>query len=224
MRNRCVTVGWNPVLVAVPMMLLGTIAPPAMAQTERCRGQIVNNQCVRVRATFFEEERRLRFGFTNFLDAALDGAGNAINTNIRNPEVFIPAPTVSTDPPLPGVLVVESRDRNDPNFLVSNFTADTVGTVRITRVSPDSSAQTGNIDLQLVSINGQTFDVVNGRYRASGAANGDRFSGVIEVTDPTNPTRAIFIQVPPTTSADASNNSQRLSGRATVSVGRPVDR
>ncbi|MBD1847235.1 hypothetical protein H6F89_28295 [Cyanobacteria bacterium FACHB-63] len=220
MRNRWITVSCNLGWVA----LIGTIAPQVMAQSTPCRGQLVNNQCVPLRSTFFEEERRLRFGFTNFLDAALDGAGNAINTNVRNPETFATVLEASRGGPLPGTLVVGSRDRNDPNFLASTFTADSVGTVTITRVSPDSNEQTGNVDLQLRSINGQSLDIVNGRYRASGAANNDRVSGVIEVTDPTNPERAVFIQLPPNTSPNASDNNQTISGRATVSVGRPVDR
>lgn len=220
---------WITVCQGISLILLGAIAPHALAQSapanaspQPCRGRLVNNQCLPLRSTFFEEERRLRFGFTDFLDAALDGAGNALNTNIRNPDAFVldNLPLSGATPlRLLGTLTVQSRNEDDPTFLQSTFNANGQDIVNIANVRPNSNPQTGTLDLTL---NGTPL--LNAPYRASATEKNDRYSGLVEVTDPRNPAQVILIEVLPTSFPGASNTSQPVSGSARLSIGRPVDR
>jgi hypothetical protein len=214
-----------------------TAAPlplPVTTTTQTCRRRLVRGQCLRLRATFFEEERRLRYGFTDFLEAALDGASNSINSSIRNPNFLNLDPSVEANPDeLRGSLTLESRDPNDDNFLVGNFNPPGAGALNITNVTRDSGRpQTGQVSIngtiQVQNPDGSTrpitVNIVNGRYRASGSQRGDLFSGTIEITDPNNPNQVVLIQVPRTDLNGVEDDSTLITRPANLSIGRPVDR
>jgi len=213
------------------------LPPPAVTTTtQNCRRRLVRGQCLRLRATFFEEERRLRYGFTDFLEAALDGASNSINSSIRNPDFFNIDPSVEANPDeLPGNLTLESRDPNDDTFLEGNFALPGSGAeaLAITNVTRDQdSPQTGRISINGTiqvqnpdgSVSPVNVNITNGRYRASGSQRGDLFSGTIEITDPNNPNQTVLIQVPRTDLNGVRDDSDRITRPANLSIGRPVDR
>ncbi len=213
------------------------LPPPAVTTTtQNCRRRLVRGQCLRLRATFFEEERRLRYGFTDFLEAALDGASNSINSSIRNPDFFNIDPSVEANPEeLQGDLTLQSRDPDDDTFLEGGFALPGDGTesLVITDVTRDQdSPQTGRISIrgiiQVPNPDGTTspvnVNITNGQYRASGSQRGDLFSGTIEITDPNNPNQTVLIQVPRTDLNGVEDDSDSITRPANLSIGRPVDR
>ncbi len=199
------------------------LPPPAVtATTQRCRRRLVRGQCLRLRATFFEEERRLRYGFTDFPEAALDGASNSINSRF-DPDTLNTDPVISANPDqLPGTLTIVNRNSNSANFLQGTFVAANRQRVRINQANPDDgNPQTGDVTLTVNGIPGFT----NGRYRAGYSQRGDRATGSIEITNVNNPNQVLMIQIPETDiPANQRSFNSRLRRPATLSIGRPVDR
>lgn len=199
------------------------LPPPAVTSTtQRCRRRLVRGQCLRLRATFFEEERRLRYGFTDFLEAALDGASNSINSRF-DPDTLNTDPIISANPDeLPGTLTIVNRNSNRANFLQGDFSTTEGERVSIQQANPDdNNPQTGDVTLTVNGIPGFT----NGRYRAGYSQRGDRATGSIEITNVNNRNQVLLIQIPETNiPADQRSFNDRLSTPATLSIGRPVDR
>jgi|GEM_PF-3212957 len=195
--------------------------------TVRCRRRIVGNQCLRLRATFFEEERRLRqFRDVDFLEAALDGAGNTINSTIRDPDI-INSQTVTDASPdnLPIEATVTNRNPDSSGFLrgstFENEDADT--SLELINVQRDSNnPQRGRATIQ-GTVRGRTIDIRNGSYRASGSQNGDIVGGVVVVTDPNNPRQELQIVIPPTR-VGTTDDEQPITAPGRLSIGRGVDR
>ncbi|MDJ0799243.1 MAG: hypothetical protein QNJ51_20905 [Calothrix sp. MO_167.B12] len=184
----------------------------------------------RLRTSFFEEERKLKFGFGNFLESALDGAQNAFadpakisgfNSNaIRNLLGLAN-----------GTITIESRDEDDANFLNTTFTGQgQSGNLTFTNVSPGSEPRVGTLTVNgAVNFNGQTvqFDNVRAQYNAGFSNKGDNLSGVILVTDPNNPEKSLFLQLPVTQIDGFANrdDSEPVTVTGTnLSIGLPTDR
>jgi hypothetical protein len=228
----------NPTGTAAPTATPPVLVPPPAVTTPArpCRRRLVRGQCLRLRATFFEQDRRLRYGFTDFLEAALDGAGNTINSSIRNPGFDTNAIVAPTPDQLPGQLTINNTNSDSSDFLRGAFTANgQVGSgLTITNVNRDSgSPQTGDISISgSVTVQNpdgttrvQTINIQNGRYRAGVSSRGNLFRGTIEITDPNNRDQTILIDVPQTRITDAEADQDRVINRpATLSIGRPVDR
>jgi hypothetical protein len=216
--------GYDLTAQAQPAPSAPTVAPvppPVLPTTQRCRRRLVRGQCLRLRATFFEEERRLRYGFIDFLEAALDGASNSINSRF-DPNTLNTDPIIATElDQLPGTLTIDSRDSNRDGFLEGNFSVGNDPRVVIIEVNPDRrSPQTGDITYTL---GGSTE--LNGRYRAGYSQRGNRATGRIEITSDDDPDRVLLIQIPETEiPEDQRSFGNQLSRPATLSIGRPVDR
>jgi hypothetical protein len=182
----------------------------------------------RIPSSFFEQERKLRrFGFGDFLDAALNGADNAFATSAdpiavttRFPNSGFTLEPIYPSQVLEGIVVVGNRDSNSPLFLTGTGFISTTNNVSLSNVVPGVAFQNGTAT---VTYNGQTFV---GRYSASGIESGDTFSGSILLINIQNPSQSILLQVSPTTIQGLENipDSAPISAPGTISVGRPIDR
>jgi hypothetical protein len=181
----------------------------------------------RLRVPFFEDERKLRFGFGDFLQSALDGVDNFYGADAIN--------NLSNDPlsnPLAqninGTLTVQSRDENDSNFLTTTFNAPGVSLI-FTDPSYGSDPRIGSITVNgsITLSNGTTLSFNDVRsYNGSFSAKSDQVSGAIQLVDPSNPGTTILIQLPVTSIENIGDvdDSDPLSRPATLSIGLPTDR
>lgn len=183
----------------------------------------------RLRATFFEEERRLRrFGFGDFLRSALDSEQNAFAdpAKISNFAASNSNPLYERPGDIQGTLSVASTNEDNPNYLVTNFNSE-FGNLTFTNVQQNSSFQTGTLTVNgTVLANGRNITFANTRanYSAGASNKDDNVSAVILVTDPNDPTRSIFIQLPPTNIAGFDDLESIPPTPAGLSIGIPTDR
>lgn len=175
----------------------------------------------RPRTAFFEEERRPRFGFGDFLNSALDGADNAFaGDSVQNSSIELtPVPRIES---ISGILSVGIND-NRPNFLIGNFSATDGTSLSFTNVKSGSNPQRGSLTVNgTILINGVLTPVSGFReYSASGNENQGSVSATVQLFDPNNPSQAIFIQVP---AARNSGDRNTVTAPANLSIGRPIDR
>ncbi|WP_341735551.1 hypothetical protein [Microcoleus sp. CAWBG640] len=177
----------------------------------------------RPRTAFFEEERRPRFGFGDFLNSALDGADNAFSgDSVQNSPITLEPLSGVFTTGINGTLTVGIND-NRSDFLQGNFSATDGTNLQFSNVISGSSPQRGTLNVNgTILINGVPNPVIGVReYSASGNENNGFVSATVQLVDPNNPSQAIFIQVP------ASRNSgdrNTVRGPANLSIGRPIDR
>jgi hypothetical protein len=181
---------------------------------------------------FFEQERRPRFGFGDFLDSAINGADNALSSDpvqntpsVRLQPLSRTADSPSLENPSRGILEIGiNSDRSD--FLQGTFISNNgSASLTFTDTQQSSTPQRGNLTMQngsFVIINGVRTPI-SGRFQYNGSGNdkNDIFSGTVQLIDPNNPNQAIFIQVTPTPN---QGNDDRAKGPANLSIGRPIDR
>ncbi|EDX77838.1 hypothetical protein MC7420_3162 [Coleofasciculus chthonoplastes PCC 7420] len=184
----------------------------------------------RMRPTFFEQERKPRFGFGDFLRSALDGEQNVFPDPAKVSGFTSDALSVPLVTDIPGTLTVFSRDEDSENFLNTDFSSPSAGTLMLTNTNQSSDPGLGTLTVtgSITLNNGQTlnFNNVPADYNAGFSSKGDRVSGVLLVTDPNNPNNSILIQLPVTNIdgfADSDDN-EPLSAPASLSIGLPTDR
>lgn len=182
----------------------------------------------RLRNSFFEQERKL-FGLGDFLDSALDGVQNvfgADNQTNLSEETSLDALSSIEQSGLEAILTVSDFNDNDRgDFLNTTLVGDGVN-LSFSNSQPNSDERTGTI-----VVNGNVgelqFNGIRVNYNAGFSSKNDDVSGVIQLTDPNNPGRAIFIQLPRTGVegvGDLNSDNDRVSGRARLSIGLPSDR
>lgn len=203
-----------------------TFAASSLAQTATPDNAVQAKP--RLRATFFEEERRLRrFGFGDFLRSALDGEQNAFADPAKisgfersfNPLYARPG-NVS------GTLSVASTDEDDSNFLSTTFNS-AFGSLQFSSVQQDSDFRTGTLTVNgTINANGRNVTFVNtpATYNAGISNKDDSVSAVILIADPANPTQSLYIQLPPTNIAGYEGSDSIPPTPASLSVGYPSDR
>jgi hypothetical protein len=175
----------------------------------------------RLRATFFEEERRLKFGEGLFLQSALDGAQNAFPdpAKIGN----FNSDLIRNGQEIPGTVVIQSRRSKDFNYLWTDFTPLDPGdpSFQFREIIPSSSTETRG----RVTVIGDPSFV--GNYNAGYSSEGDKFSTTILVTDPNNPSQSILIEVSPVNLdgfSDLKDRDPTPAARARLTTGLPTDR
>lgn len=177
----------------------------------------------RPKPAFFEEERRLRFGFGDFLNSALDGVDNSFSGDAvqKSPITLEPLSGVFTTG-IDGTLTVGIND-NRPDFLQGNFSATDGTNLQFSNVISGSSPQRGTLNVNgTILINGIPNPVIGVReYSASGNENNGFVGATVQLVDPNNPSQAILIQVPASRNSGDRNTAR---GRANLSIGRPIDR
>ena len=184
----------------------------------------------RLRATFFEEERRLgRFGFGDFLRSALDSEQNAFAdpAKISGFEQSF-NPLYARPGNISGTLSVESTNEDNPNFLRTNFNSDrNFGSLQFSSVQQNSDFRTGNLTVNgTITANGQTINFVNApaTYNAGISSKDNNVSAVILIADPNNPTQSLYIQLPPTNITGYAGSDSIPPTPASLSIGFPSDR
>lgn len=187
----------------------------------------------RLKPSFFEEERRPRFGFGDFLDSALNGLENAFGADdttqvIQN--VGFDAISVPALEGIPGILTVSDfKDNNIGVFLNTTLIGEGVN-LTFTNSQPNSDQRTGTI-----TVNGTvntatgtlTFNNEVRQYNAGFSNKGNDVSAVLLIVDPNNPNNSLFIQLPRTTVAganDLNDDDDVVSGPASLTIGLPSDR
>jgi hypothetical protein len=182
----------------------------------------------RIKNPFFEQERKLRFGYGDFLESALDGADNFFAadsiTNLSN--VNLNAQPIPGAQNIPGVLTVGSRDQDDPNFLTTTYVAPGVN-LTFSNPSYGSDPRIGTLTVNgAIRVGDQSliFNNLRANYSGSFSFNNNRVSGAVQVVDPSNPGNSIFIQLPPTIIPDVDNDNTPISAGAGFSTGLPTDR
>jgi hypothetical protein len=176
----------------------------------------------RPRTAFFEEERRPRFGFGDFLNSALDGADNAFAGDAvqQSPIQLTPVPPIESTN---GILSVGIND-NRSDFLQGSFTATDGTNLNFTDVKSGSNPQRGSLTVNgTIFVNGVPTPVNGFReYNASGNEKNGSVSATVQLFDPNNPSQAIFIQVP--AARNSGENRDTVRAPANLSIGRPIDR
>jgi hypothetical protein len=226
-------------LLLLPLLCLGGgVLNPATAQDPQ--DEKARAAARRMRPTFFEQERRPRFGFGDFLGSALDGAQNAFADPVKIAvrqypgefnQNFLRNPRFQD---IDGVLTVVNPDTDSDNFLDgTNFAttlSDGMTEARITfsNVNPNANFQTGNLTVTVSGVvNGQPVNFSSrGQYRAGYSRNGSFGAAVLSVTDPDNPENTILIQVPPQfiEGIENADENQTFSANGVLSIGVPTDR
>jgi len=177
----------------------------------------------RPRTAFFEEERRPRFGFGDFLNSALDGADNAFagDSVQQSPIELTPVPT--TIKSTSGILSVGINENRSDTFLIGRFTATDGSNLNFSDVKSGSNPQRGTLKVDgTIFVNGVPTPVSGVReYSASGNEKNGSVSATVQLFDPNNPLQAIFIQVP---AARNSGDRNTVTAPANLSIGRPIDR
>lgn len=187
----------------------------------------------RIKPSFFEEERRARFGFGDFLESALDGRQNAFGSDdttsiIQN--IAFDAISIPVLQGLSGTITVSDFEDNDiGTFLNTTFVGENVN-LQFTNSVPNSDERTGSITVNgTVTTNGRTFIFENQvrEYNAGFSNKGDDVSAVFLIVDPNDPDTAIFIQLPRTGvegADDLNDDDDVVSGPANLTIGLPTDR
>ncbi|WP_009631664.1 hypothetical protein [Synechocystis sp. PCC 7509] len=184
----------------------------------------------RLRATFFEEERRLRqFGFGDFLRSALDGEQNSFADPAKISGFEANANSLYATPGnVAGTIAVRSTNEDSPNFLFTTFNSDrNFGSLQFSSVQQNSDFRTGTLTVNgTITANGQTVNFVNTRatYNAGISNKNDTVSTVILISDPNNPTQSLYIQLPPTNIAGYQRSDRIPPTPASLSIGFPSDR
>ncbi|MEB3125949.1 MAG: hypothetical protein VKL00_10060 [Synechococcales bacterium] len=182
-----------------------------------------NAQPRRPRTTFFEQERRPRFGFGDFLESALDGSQNVFADTAKVSNYRLDPLSDITVGPISGTFTVTNRNQDSANFLVSNFTnPGTATNITFSNIQTGSTPQLGTLTIN-GTINGQPVSGTR-NYNAGFSQRGDTVSGVILVTDPANPSNSVFINLPPQLVPGAGDTSQPISSPASLTFGLPTDR
>lgn len=183
----------------------------------------------RPKPPFFEESRKARFGFGDFVQSALDGVQNYFSADLitnLSPQFSLNPLSDPLGSNLSGILTVQSRNKRDANYLTTTFIGPGVN---LTLSSPNQSAdpRIGTINVNgTVTVNGRTitFNNVRRDYSGSFATRNNDVSGAILVVDPQDPNTSIFIQLPLTNIPNVKNDRQPISGQAQFSIGLPSDR
>jgi hypothetical protein len=187
----------------------------------------------RIKPSFFEEERRQKFGFGDFLDSALNGVENtfgADDTTSLIQNIAFDTISIPVLQGVPGTLTVSDFKDNDNGFLNTTFTGEGV-TLTFTNSQPNSDQRTGTIEVDTLngSLPGLDRPFKNEvlQYNAGFSNKGNDISAVFLIVDPNDPNRSIFIQLPRTTvegADDLNDDDDVVSGRASLSIGLPSDR
>jgi hypothetical protein len=215
----------------------GAIAP---AQSSELSEQIIAQETEtpsaprrRIKPSFFEEERRPKFGFGDFLDSALNGVENAFGADDTTQiiqGVGFNAVSVPVLQGISGILTVSDfEDNNIGTFLNTTLTGEGVN-LSFTNSQPNSDQRTGTITVNGTVSSGSgtlTFNNEVRQYNAGFSNKGNDVSAVFLIVDPNNPNNSIFIQLPRTAvegANDLNDDDDVVSGRASLSIGLPSDR
>ncbi|NES19772.1 MAG: hypothetical protein F6K41_12795 [Symploca sp. SIO3E6] len=212
-----VCLGLNPILLGVANAQDTSEAEPAETEPESSPRRL---------ESFFEQERRPRFGAGDFLDSAINGIENffpdpAKVSGFRSDPLSNPLATI------PGIITVQSRDDNSPNFLNTDFDGGDLANLELTNAQPSSNLRLGTLTVNgnVTLNNGQTLQLNNvpATYNAGFSSRENTISGVLQVIDPNNPGNTILIQLPSTRVPNADAN-QPISSPGSLSIGLPTDR
>lgn len=187
----------------------------------------------RIKPSFFEEERRPKFGFGDFLDSALNGVENAFGADDTTQIIQGIAFDTISIPVLQGIAgtltVSDFKDNNIGTFLNTTLIGEGVN-LSFTNSQPNSDQRTGTITVNGTVSSGSgtlTFNNEVRQYNAGFSNKGNDVSAVFLIVDPNDPSRSIFIQLPRTTvegANDLNDDDDVVSGRASLSIGLPSDR
>jgi len=173
----------------------------------------------RPKASFFEQERKQKFGFADFVSSALDGSDNffAADNSIKS---LLSSPNKNQfyNATIPGTLIIGSRDKNSPNFL--NITLQGGSLLNFTLSNPQYGG-----DPRIGTINVSGVPGVNTfQYIGSFSVKNDLVSGAIQLIDPKNPGQSIFIQLPATNIPNVKDDNTPISTSVFFNRGLPTDR
>ena len=195
--------------------------------------QVANSQSAptnrrRLRTSFFEEERKPKFGFGDFLRSALDGSQNAFADPAKVSEFtldLIRNPQLNN---LDGTITVQSLDDDNNNFLLTNFTAtNESATLNFSNINQGSDPRQGTLTVNgTATVDGQTlqFNNIQADYNVGFSEQNDNVSAVLLVTDPDNPENSFFIEIPPTEIPGFDDDDGLQSTPANLTIGLPTDR
>ena len=220
-----VCLGLNPILLGLANAQDTSGAEPAETKPEAQPRRL---------ESFFEQERRPRFGAGDFLDSAINGIENVFPdpakvSGFRSDPISNPLTNIQ------GIITVISRDDDSDNFLDTDFDGGALGSLQIRNAEPSSNLRLGTVTVNgsVTLNNGQTlqfndvpalqFNDVPATYNAGFSSRGNTISGVLQIIDPNNPGNTIFIQLPPTRVPSADDN-QPISAPGSLSIGLPTDR
>lgn len=173
----------------------------------------------RPRPSFFEQERKPKFGFGDFVNSALDGVDNFFAAD-HNVKTLLANPNQLYNPLNPATLTVNSRDENSPNFL--NIDLQGSG-LNLTLGNPKYSGdpRVGTLDV----LGGNAFPgATTIQYRGSFSTKGDLVTGSVQLFDPNNPNRTIFIHLDPTNIPNVNDENVPISAPVNFNLGLPTDR
>lgn len=182
----------------------------------------------RPKSSFFEQERKQKFGSSDFLPSALDGSDHffATDNNIQTTQTI---QTIQTNPnqtnpnqfyspTIPGTLTIQSRDRNSPNFLNIALQGGSLLNFNLSNPQYSGDPRIGTINVSGIP------GVTTFQYTGSFSAKGDLVSGAVQLIDPKNPGQSIFIQLPPTNIPNVRNKNTVISAPIFFNQGLATDR
>ena len=195
--------------------------------TTQSQAEENNPQKGRPKASFFEQERKQKFGFSDFVSSALDGSDTffAADNNVKNLlAISKQNQFYNATMPMIGTLTIQSLDKNDSNFLNTILTgplpqggSGTIFTLSHPNLSTDPRIGTINVS----GIPG----VTTFQYTGSFSIKGNLVSGAIQLIDPKNPQQSYFIQLPVTNIPNVNNNTILTKPVSVIfSTGLPIDR
>lgn len=180
----------------------------------------------RPKPSFFEQERKPRFGFGDFLNSALDGSDNFLSADNSVKTLLAPGnQNQFYNATNPGTLTVVSRDENSTDFLKINLDGGSIlnFNLRDPKYNGDPRIGTIKVDNLTSNIAGLT-GVTNFQYRGSFSVNGNLVSGAVLLIDPKNPQQSIFIQLPARNIPNVNDENTPISAPVFFNIGFPSDR
>jgi len=215
---------------------IGAAHAQSSEPSEQIIAQATDSQAAprrRIKPSFFEEERRPKFGFGDFLDSALNGVENAFGADDTTQIIQGIAFDTISIPVLQGIAgtltVSDFKDNNIGTFLNTTLIGEGVN-LSFTNSQPNSDQRTGTITVNGTVSSGSgtlTFNNEVRQYNAGFSNKGNDVSAVFLIVDPNDPSRSIFIQLPRTNvegANDLNDDDDVVSGRASLSIGLPSDR
>jgi hypothetical protein len=173
----------------------------------------------RPKASFFEQERKQKFGFADFVSSALDGADTFFAAD-NNVKALLASPNKNQfyNPTIPGTLTIVSRDRNSPNFLKISLEGGSLLNFNLSNAQYSKDPRIGTINVSGVP------GVTTFQYTGSFSVKNDLVSGVVQLIDPKNPGQSIFIQLPATNIPNVQDKNTLISTPVFFNRGLPSDR
>lgn len=176
----------------------------------------------RMRPTFFEEERKPRFGFGDFVRSALDGEQNAFAdpAKISGFSTNLLSNTLTTG--INGTITINNLNPQSSGFLQSGQFVGNGTQINFTNINRQSDPRLGQATVN-GTVNGQPISPFTADYNAGYSENNVTATGAALFTNLENPQQSILIQLLETNIQGYDDNTP-LTGPASLSIGLPTDR